>query len=71
MTPTAVDDALAREASRGDDRAMAAIFRTYHQPLFRFCLAIVGNPQDAQDALQDTMVSASRGAARGATARSS
>jgi RNA polymerase sigma factor (sigma-70 family) len=47
---------LAREASRGDERALEKIYRDYHQPLYRFCLAIVGNPQDAQDALQNTMV---------------
>lgn len=50
------DDRLARRAVGGDERAFAAIFRRYHQPLFRFCLAIVGNPEDAQDALQNTMV---------------
>ena len=49
-------DSLAREASRGDERALERIYREYHQPLYRFCLAIVGNPQDAQDALQNTMV---------------
>jgi RNA polymerase sigma factor (sigma-70 family) len=47
---------LAREASRGDKRALEKIYRDYHQPLYRFCLAIVGNSQDAQDALQNTMV---------------
>jgi RNA polymerase sigma factor (sigma-70 family) len=52
----ATNDALALEASRGDGRAMAAIFRGHHQPLYRFCLAIVGNQQDAEDALQETMV---------------
>src|ERR1700761_6665763 len=52
----AKNDALALEASRGDGRAMAAIFRGHHQPLYRFCLAIVGNQQDAEDALQETMV---------------
>lgn len=52
----AVADDLAREASRGDERALERIYRDYHQPLYRFCLAIVGNPQDAQDALQNTMV---------------
>lgn len=50
------DDRLARRAVEGDDRAFAAIFRRYHQSLYRFCLAIVGNPEDAQDALQNTMV---------------
>jgi RNA polymerase sigma factor (sigma-70 family) len=50
------DDRLARRAVGGDQRAFAAIFRRYHQSLYRFCLAIVGNPEDAQDALQNTMV---------------
>jgi RNA polymerase sigma factor (sigma-70 family) len=50
------DDRLARRAVDGDERAFAAIFRRYHQSLYRFCLAIVGDPQDAQDALQNTMV---------------
>lgn len=49
------DDRLTRRAVSGDQRAFAAIFSRYHQPLYRFCLAIVGNPDDAQDALQNTM----------------
>jgi RNA polymerase sigma factor (sigma-70 family) len=49
------DERLTRRAVGGDERAFAAIFRRYHQPLYRFCLAIVGNPEDAQDALQNTM----------------
>ncbi len=52
----AAENDLARKASRGDERALERIYRDYHQPLYRFCLAIVGNPQDAQDALQNTMV---------------
>ena len=50
------DDHLARRAVVGDERAFAAIFRRYHQRLYRFCLAIVGDAEDAQDALQNTMV---------------
>jgi RNA polymerase sigma factor (sigma-70 family) len=50
------DDRLTRRAVRGDERAFAAIFRRYHQDLYRFCLAILGNPEDAQDALQNTMI---------------
>jgi RNA polymerase sigma factor (sigma-70 family) len=49
------DDRLTRRAVGGDQRAFAAIFRRYHQPLYRFCLAFVGNPDDAQEALQNTM----------------
>ncbi len=50
------DDRLAQRATKGDRRAFAAIFRRYHQDLYRYCAAIVGNPEDAQDALQNTMV---------------
>lgn len=54
------DRHLVRLAARGEQRAFAAIFRRYHQDLYRYCLAVVGDPQDAQDALQDAMVSAMR-----------
>jgi RNA polymerase sigma factor (sigma-70 family) len=55
------DDRLAERATEGDERAFAAIYRRYHQDLYRFCLAIVGNSADAQDALQNTMVKVLRG----------
>ena len=54
------DDRLVRRAVAGDERAFAAIYRRYHQDLYRFCLAIVANAEDAQDALQNTMVKALR-----------
>ncbi|HET9199009.1 MAG TPA: sigma-70 family RNA polymerase sigma factor [Solirubrobacterales bacterium] len=54
------DERLTRRAVDGDERAFAAIFRRYHQSLYRFCLAIVGNPEDAQDALQNTMIKVMR-----------
>lgn len=50
------DDRLARRAAAGDERAFAAIFDRHHQRLYRYCLGIVGDPQDAQDALQNAMV---------------
>jgi RNA polymerase sigma factor (sigma-70 family) len=50
------DSRLTRRATKGDRRAFEAIYQRYHQELYRFCLAMVGNPQDAQDALQNTMV---------------
>lgn len=50
------DERLARRAAQGDRRAFAEIYERYHQDLYRFCLAMVGNPADAQDALQNTMV---------------
>jgi RNA polymerase sigma factor (sigma-70 family) len=54
------DERLAQRAVNGDERAFAVIFDRYHQSLYRYCLAIVGNSQDAQDALQNTMVKALR-----------
>jgi RNA polymerase sigma factor (sigma-70 family) len=50
------DGRLARRAAEGDQSAFEAIYSRYHKDLYRFCLAMVGNPQDAQDALQNTMV---------------
>jgi RNA polymerase sigma factor (sigma-70 family) len=56
MSSTALGDKLARDARGGDQRALAKIFSDYHQPLYRYCLAIVGDRQDAEDALQETMI---------------
>src|SRR3954471_4756356 len=50
------DERLTQRAVGGDERAFAAIFRRYHQSLYRFCLAIVANPDDAAEALQNTMI---------------
>jgi DNA-directed RNA polymerase specialized sigma24 family protein len=61
MTRVLSDDRLARRAARGEDRAFATIFDRYHQRLYRYCLAIVGDPEDAQDTLQNTMVRVLRG----------
>jgi RNA polymerase sigma factor (sigma-70 family) len=54
------DERLARLATAGDERAFAAIYRRYGTDLHRYCRAILGNPDDAADALQNTMVSALR-----------
>ncbi len=50
------DERLAQRAASGDRGAFEAIYARYHQDLYRFCLAMVGNPDDAQDALQNAMV---------------
>src|SRR4051794_10293935 len=54
------DERLARRATGGDEQALGAIFERYQQELYRFCLGLLGEPQDAQDALQNTMVKALR-----------
>lgn len=39
---------------------LTEVYRRYGQGLYRFCLSITGNAEDAQDALQNTMVKALR-----------
>jgi RNA polymerase sigma factor (sigma-70 family) len=56
MSSLLSDERLVRRAAGGEERAFAAIFERYHQPLYRYCAAIVGDSQDAQDALQNTML---------------
>ena len=52
------DERLARLASAGDRAAFAAIFDRHQAPLYRYCTSIVRNPEDAADALQNTMLRA-------------
>ena len=51
---------LARLAASGDERAFAAIFERYGEEINRYCRAILRDPDEAQDALQNTMASALR-----------
>jgi RNA polymerase sigma factor (sigma-70 family) len=50
------DERLVRRAKKGDRRAFEAIFERYHRDLYRFCLMLLGSRQDAEEALQGTMV---------------
>jgi RNA polymerase sigma factor (sigma-70 family) len=54
------DDRLFRLAAAGDSRAFEVIYERHHQALYRYCRSIVGNSEDAADALQSTMASALR-----------
>ena len=54
------DDRLARRAANGEREAFAVLYRRHHQALYRYCRAIVGNEEDAADALQNTMTAALR-----------
>jgi RNA polymerase sigma factor (sigma-70 family) len=60
MMQVPTDARLLRRAAAGEERAFEAIFERYQAPLYRFCLSILGRPEDAQDALQNTMVKALR-----------
>jgi RNA polymerase sigma factor (sigma-70 family) len=54
------DDRLARRAAEGDGQAFAALYQRHHQAIYRYCRAILGNAEDAADALQNTMTAALR-----------
>ncbi|MCW3032113.1 MAG: sigma-70 family polymerase sigma factor, partial [Solirubrobacterales bacterium] len=58
------DERLADLAARGDRHAFAAIYERYHKPLYRYCVSLLGNPEDARDALQTTLLAALRGLER-------
>lgn len=60
------DDELAVEAARGEDKAFALLFERLQDPLYRYSMSILGNPEEARDALQNTMLKAYR-ALRGET----
>ncbi|MHB8658015.1 MAG: RNA polymerase sigma factor [Solirubrobacteraceae bacterium] len=42
----------------GSERAFAALYERYHQPMYRYCRSMVRNDADAQDALQSTFAGA-------------
>jgi len=51
---------LIRAGQRGDPQAVQALFTRYHRPLFQTALRVLGNTEDAEDALQDALLSAYR-----------
>src|SRR5271169_199183 len=51
---------LIRAGQRGDAQAIETLFRRYHRPLFQTALRVLGNAEDAEDALQDGLLSAYR-----------
>lgn len=54
------EDKLIRAGQRGDAQAIETLFRRYHRPLFQTALRVLGNAEDAEDALQDGLLSAYR-----------
>jgi RNA polymerase sigma-70 factor, ECF subfamily len=64
ITVTAVREPNERQlivaGQRGDRHATEALFRRYHGLLFRTALRVLGNTEDAEDALQDGLLSAYR-----------
>lgn len=54
------DDRLTRLAAGGDEAAFATIYDRHGQALYGYCLSILREREDAQDALQSTMERALR-----------
>jgi RNA polymerase sigma factor (sigma-70 family) len=54
------DESLAKLAGDGDEAAFAALFNRYRASLSRYCRSILRDTTDAEDAFQNTMVSALR-----------
>lgn len=54
------EDDLIRASQRGDTEAREILFQRYHRPLFYTALRVTRNVQDAEDALQDGLLSAYR-----------
>ena len=55
------DQRLVKFAARGSTPAFATIYRRHHKELYRYCRSLLGNDDDAGDALQNTMLRALRG----------
>jgi RNA polymerase sigma-70 factor (ECF subfamily) len=51
---------LIRAGQQGDSEAVEVLFKRYHRPLFQTALRVLGNTEDAEDALQDGLLSAYR-----------
>ena len=56
----ASEASLVRAGQHGDAQALNTLFHRYQRVLFHSALGIMGNPQDAEDALQDGLLSAFR-----------
>src|SRR3981189_2327214 len=54
------EENLIRAGQRGDEQAVEALFRGYPRALFQTALRVLGNTEDAEDALQDGLLSAYR-----------
>ncbi len=54
------EEKLIRAGQQGDHQAVETLFRRYQRPLFQTALRVLGNTEDAEDALQDGLLSAYR-----------
>lgn len=58
--PHVDEEVLVQSGLRGDPEALDTLFARYTRPLYQTALRLLGNPEDAEDALQEGMLSAVR-----------
>jgi RNA polymerase sigma-70 factor (ECF subfamily) len=63
-TETKSEEALVRASQRGNGQAIETLFRRYQRQLLGAAKRILGNTEDAEDALQDGLLSAYRNVRR-------
>jgi RNA polymerase sigma-70 factor (ECF subfamily) len=51
---------LIQAGKRGEPQALNTLFHRHHRSLFHSALGVMGNSEDAEDALQDGLLSAFR-----------
>ncbi len=60
MTPNVSEQALLDAARGGDRKAMDALLEKYQAPIYRFGMKMCGDPEDAKDVLQETLLAVVR-----------
>ena len=65
----ASDDTLATQIQRGNEAAFEAVFERHAAGLLGFCRHMLGSPEEAEDAVQQTFASAFRDLQRGEVRR--
>jgi RNA polymerase sigma-70 factor (ECF subfamily) len=58
---SAPDEALLAEAQAGDHQALEALLERHQGQVYRFGMKMCGNPEDAEDVLQETLLAMARG----------
>jgi len=56
-----VDEALLAAVRRGDEQALSTLLSRHAKAIYRFGLKLCGDPEDAKDVLQETLLAAARG----------
>ena len=62
--PPSAEDLLLRQAGQGQPQALAQLVRRYQALAYTVALRVVGNPQDAEEVVQDAFLKAFAALAR-------